>query len=87
MAKYTFSAEGTISLTCTVEADSLREAKRMVREDAAMMGLCHQCAGGDDGEWCTSGELDCEPVNIRLNDSDDVAALDAKTDTDGSGNV
>lgn len=64
--KYTFSATGTISLHVEVEADSLEEAVEKAKE-APIMGLCHQCAStGDEGEWRTSGELDCDPTYSDL---------------------
>lgn len=77
MTRYRFSAEGTISLSLVVEAESLKTAKQLAG-DAAMQGLCHQCAEGCGGEWSTSGELDCEPRNIRFDGIDDDTPPEAK---------
>jgi hypothetical protein len=62
--KYRVSALCTISVFTDVEADSPGEAKRLAQK-RGMIGLCHQCAGGNvDEEWCTSGELDGTPRSL-----------------------
>lgn len=58
--KYSFVSEITISVNLELEAESLAEAITEAQE-SPVMSLCHQCAGGHDGEWSTSGELDGEP--------------------------
>ena len=69
MPKYTFVSEGTISLSCTVEAEDLETATELAKEAPVMsLSLCHQCARGDDGEWVTSGELDCDPTTAPLSE-------------------
>lgn len=65
MKSYHFTAEGTISLILAVEADSSEEAQKLML-DAPVRDLCHQCSESVEGEWGTSGELDCEPQNIKL---------------------
>jgi len=60
-----FVVETVISMNIEVEADSLEAAIEIVK-DAPVISLCHQCAGGDPGEWCTSGELDCDPSSCEL---------------------
>lgn len=72
MRKYTVSAEVTISIWTIVEAASPEEAKEMAAE-RSMPSLCHQCAGseGADEEWRTSGDLDGEATNLRIDDGED----------------
>jgi hypothetical protein len=65
MKSYTFVVQATISLHVTVQAETLESAKEAAQA-AGIMGLCHQCARGRDGEWCTSGELDCDPASSPL---------------------
>lgn len=72
--KYTFVVCSGISLHVDVEAKSLAEAMKLA-QDSPIQGLCHQCARGDDGEWSTSGELDCDPasgelVSVYIDDED-----------------
>jgi hypothetical protein len=60
------TADLTISLSTVVVAKTAAEAKRkaLIR---GVVGLCYQCAAGDDQkEWVTSGELDGEPTNLRI---------------------
>lgn len=60
MSEYTFVINATISLSTTVQADSLSEAIE-VAQSRAVQGLCHQCSGGRPTcEWGT--EIDCEPL-------------------------
>ena len=67
MPRYVFTTNVTISMSFETQADSLESAIDLARE-ASVVGLCHQCAkGGDDGEWNTSGELDCgHPTEQKL---------------------
>lgn len=65
MKTYAFVVEAVISMNIDVEAESLEEAIKKAQA-ASSMSLCHQCAGNHDGEWCTSGELDCEPTMSKL---------------------
>lgn len=77
MPRYRFTAEGTISLHLTVEAETLKEA-RAVADEAGMQSFCHQCSNGHDNEWSTSGELDCEPANIRFDGQEDAGEEGSK---------
>lgn len=66
MAEFVVVSEVTISMHTRVEAKTAKEAVR-VAEGRGMVGLCHQCSGGDPREeWVTSGELDGEPQKIRV---------------------
>lgn len=65
MPEYTFVVEAIISLNFTVEAEDRHEALAKA-QSASVMGLCHQCAHGEEGEWCTSGEIDADPTVSRL---------------------
>lgn len=65
MPDYTFVVNATISLHVDVKADTLEEAEQKAQE-AAVMGLCHQCAHGEKGAWNTSGELDTDPATSEL---------------------
>ena len=65
--KYTFVVAATITLGVDVEADDLESAVEQAK-NCGIMGLCHHCAGHHDGEWSTSGELDCEPASSELVD-------------------
>lgn len=62
---YMFVVEGTISLHVEVKASTLEEAVEKA-QGASTMSLCYQCSRGDDGEWSTSGELDCDPAESPL---------------------
>lgn len=63
--KYAFVIEAVISMSVDVDAESLEEATEMAHE-APVMSLCWQCSRGEPGEWRTSGELDCIPVESKL---------------------
>jgi hypothetical protein len=63
--KYTASATVTISIYTTVEADSPEEAIELAREQP-MQNFCAGCTDGEDYRWVTSGELDGEPQDIRV---------------------
>lgn len=65
MSKYGFVINATISLHIDVEAASFEEAVELA-QCAPAMSLCHQCAHGEEGEWNTSGELDCDPEGSEL---------------------
>lgn len=68
--KYLVSAEVTISMSVTVETDSV-ESARSIAEEMPMMELCHQCSDGESTtEWRTSGEFDGEPriMTVELNE-------------------
>jgi hypothetical protein len=54
----------TISVSVIVEAKSKTDALRLAG-DAPMMSLCYSCSRGEDGTWCTSGELDGEAAIDR----------------------
>ena len=67
MKLWVVSGEVTISISTIVEAGTKKEAMSKA-ENHAMQGLCHQCSNGaklGDETWCTSGELDGEPVILR----------------------
>lgn len=66
--KYTFVVESTISLHIDVEAKSLHAAIRKAQK-ASVVGLCWQCAQAPEGEWSTSGEIDCDPSTSPLVDA------------------
>lgn len=68
MTRYTFVVTSKISMAIDVEAGSLEEAVR-VAQGCPAMSLCHQCASGSDGEWSTTGELDCDPASGELVDA------------------
>ena len=64
--RFRVTAEVTISISTLVEAKTARGALKQAKE-RGMVSLCHQCALGDDKqEWVTSGELDGEPRNLRV---------------------
>lgn len=66
LKKYRIQALVTISVHTEVEAKSGKEAGEIALADRSMISLCHQCGGGDPTqEWCTSGELDGEPMKLR----------------------
>lgn len=66
MKTFRVTAEVTISISTVVEARSEEHAKELASE-RPMMSLCHQCASGaDDVEWITSGELDGDAKNLRV---------------------
>lgn len=68
--KYVASGEITISVSTTVKATSVTQAKRLAAEQP-MQSLCGQCGHPDyDNEWGTSGELDGE-VKITSAEEDD----------------
>ncbi len=64
--KYKVSGSVTISVYTEVEATSKAEAVRLAQEHP-MQSFCHQCStGSPDEEWTTSGELDGEPTDVRV---------------------
>jgi len=65
--KYCFVVAATITLGVEVEADDLESAVEQA-QNCGVMSLCHHCAGHHDGEWSTSGELDCDPASSELVD-------------------
>jgi hypothetical protein len=66
--RYHFGAEVTISIHAEVEASSESEARELLSDYP--MGTIHE-NDWDDGVWKTSGELDGEPCNIRLDEVTD----------------
>lgn len=62
---FMFVVAGTISMHVEVKASTLEEAVEKAQE-ASTMSLCHQCSRVDEGEWGTSGELDCDPASSTL---------------------
>jgi hypothetical protein len=61
MPRYTVNGHLTISISTTVEAKSVREAKRLALEQP-LQDFCHQCSSADPVDyWATCGELDGEP--------------------------
>jgi hypothetical protein len=78
---YQFVVNATITLGVEVEADSLEEAVEKAK-DANVLDLCHACSAGKEGQWNTSGELDCgAPEDLDLvdfhTDDEDVCFEDA----------
>lgn len=67
MAKFVVVAQVTISIFTEVEADTEEQALKEA-EERALHGLCYQCGGFDTKgeEWCTSGELDGTPTEIKI---------------------
>jgi hypothetical protein len=66
--KYSFAIAATITLTTDVEADSLEEAIEEA-QSRGTQSLCHQCSTGDvDVEWSLTGEIDCDPCTMPLED-------------------
>lgn len=62
--RYRVVALVTISMHTDVEAASEDEAEERAME-RGMMGLCHQCAGGEsEHEWVTSGGFDGTPDEV-----------------------
>lgn len=64
MKRYFVTSSIVITVHTEVEANSVREAKRIAL-GRGVMSLCHHCASieGSD-EWVTSGELDGQPEKI-----------------------
>lgn len=65
--RYCFVVEMPISMHIEVDAKDLGQAVALA-QSAPIMGLCHQCASGEGGEWSTSGELDGDPGSCLLVD-------------------
>ncbi len=67
MKKLLVTCEVTISMNTEVSAPNTRTAKEKALE-RGMVSLCYQCGGSQTGhkEWVTSGELDGEPTNLRV---------------------
>lgn len=59
--EYRFVVNATITLSVTVEADSL-EAAVAEAQSQGTQSLCFQCASHRGDEWHTTGELDCDPA-------------------------
>lgn len=55
--KYLVIGHMTISVSVEIEAESPADARKQARQ-APIMGLCRQCAQGEDRAWSTSGDLD-----------------------------
>lgn len=72
MPKFRVSGTLTISVYIDVEAEDEDAAKEVARQEG-VQGLCWQCARGEEGVWCTSGELDGEP---EINEDDDIVLLE-----------
>lgn len=71
MNTYLVSGEMTISVHTLVQANSENEAIEAAG-DHPVVGLCHQCASGNpQEEWCTSGELDGEPLKLTAEEQAD----------------
>ena len=68
--RYRVTAGMTISVSTVVMATSKAKAIEAA-EDRAIMSLCHQCAGGDDTEWTTGGELDGTPQELIAEEEDE----------------
>ena len=51
MAKYNVTAEVTISVTATIEANSKAEALEKARH-LEMPDLCYQCSSEEIDQWC-----------------------------------
>lgn len=66
--KFVFVVETKISMNIELDASSIEEAVDLAK-NASVMSLCWQCAGGDAGEWRTSGELDADPASSELVDA------------------
>lgn len=66
MRTFRFVVETRITMVTEVQAESLEDAIEKATE-AGVQGLCHHCASKDaDGEWVTTGELDCVPCESPL---------------------
>lgn len=63
--EYRFVVVGGITLLVDVFATSLEDAVQKAQR-ASVQSLCYQCARGDEGEWSTSGEIDCDPSMCEL---------------------
>ncbi|MCF6205382.1 MAG: hypothetical protein L3J47_00615 [Sulfurovum sp.] len=64
--EYDLEGSVTVSVYCTVEARSLKEALEKAKE-LPLIDLCFSCGGGyPTEEWITSGDLDGEVVDQRL---------------------
>lgn len=63
--EYRFVVVVGITLLVDVFATSLEDAVQKAQR-ASVQSLCHQCARGDEGEWRTSGEIDCDPSMCEL---------------------
>jgi len=66
--EYSFVVEAKISMSVTVEADSLEEAVASAQA-RGVQTLCFQCAGYKGEAWKTSGELDCDPASFSVVDA------------------
>jgi hypothetical protein len=72
LKRYRLTAEITISVTCFVEARSVKHA-REIAEAAEKQTLCHSCSSENDPEcpeWRAS-ELDGDPKIIEVQEEDD----------------
>ncbi len=70
--KFMVTSEITISMHTEVMATSPAKAIADAR-GRGMIHLCHQCAEGEpQKEWVTSGELDGETKNLRIDSVEDV---------------
>jgi hypothetical protein len=70
-SRYRVMAECTISVETIVEASSPEKARDLAHE-RTMMSLCHSCSSGSpEEEWVTTGELDGEPMNLKVEEDAD----------------
>lgn len=66
MKKWAVRTVATISIHTIVEAETEAEAKDLAM-DRGMQSFCNQCSDGNPAEeWTTSGELDGEPQEERI---------------------
>ncbi len=70
--KYTITGMLTISVHTEIFANSEAEAMKKANR-RSVQSLCHQCARGDSKmEFCTSGELDGEPYDLKVEEVEEV---------------
>lgn len=64
--KFLLTAYVTVSLVTEVFANSEEEAIE-IAEGRSLQSLCNQCANGNTyEEWSLIGELDGEPMDIKI---------------------
>ena len=66
-----FMVVGTITISVHTDVEARDEEEAIeIAVGRPVMSLCHQCARGDSNEeWATSGELDGEPCDLRVEDA------------------
>lgn len=62
MPKYVVCANITISAFTYVEAADPIEAATLAENERSAPGLCHQCGGDPNTEFCLSDGIDGEPM-------------------------